>query len=178
MCLQLTVYGRLAQLFSHLAFKNTYITPCTLPVLLVLQSICRAWALHGACNRLSLVQRSCTGCSACVYTRLVLLGYVHAAQRFAWEINPRNYLLLACHAANETVQLNQLRRWYGYHYGDPTESNPKVCAAQAALCNVQRQLNVLLWLLLASGTLQIFLSTKILWSLVTGCTCCAAAHVG
>ena len=59
---------------------------------------------------------------------------VHAAQRFAWEINPRNYLLLACHAANETVQLNQLRRWYGYHYGDPTQSNPKVSVAQAALC--------------------------------------------
>ncbi|CAK0782664.1 pyruvate transporter mpc1 [Coccomyxa viridis] len=57
----------------------------------------------------------------CVYSLLFM--------RFAWEINPRNYLLLACHAANETVQLNQLRHWYGYHYGDPTQSNPKVMAA-------------------------------------------------
>lgn len=41
----------------------------------------------------------------CVYSVLFM--------RFAWMIQPRNYLLLACHAANETVQLNQLRRWYG-----------------------------------------------------------------
>lgn len=40
----------------------------------------------------------------CVYSVLFM--------RFAWMIKPRNYLLLACHAANETVQLNQLRRWY------------------------------------------------------------------
>ena len=33
--------------------------------------------------------------------------------RFAWAIAPRNYLLFACHACNETVQLNLLRRWYG-----------------------------------------------------------------
>jgi hypothetical protein len=25
--------------------------------------------------------------------------------RFAWMVQPRNYLLLACHAANETVQV-------------------------------------------------------------------------
>ncbi|CAL5228861.1 g12071 [Coccomyxa viridis] len=57
----------------------------------------------------------------CVYSALFM--------RFAWEINPRNYLLLACHAANETVQLNQLRRWYGYHYGDPTKETPQVASA-------------------------------------------------
>lgn len=34
--------------------------------------------------------------------------------RFAWMIQPRNYLLLACHASNETVQLNQMRRWWEY----------------------------------------------------------------
>ena len=59
-------------------------------------------------------------------------------QRFAWEINPRNYLLLACHAANETVQLNQLRRWYGYHYGDPTKTTPQVELAGSAhyICRI------------------------------------------
>jgi hypothetical protein len=31
--------------------------------------------------------------------------------RFAWMVQPRNYLLLACHASNETVQLYQLARW-------------------------------------------------------------------
>ena len=39
----------------------------------------------------------------CVYSMLFM--------RFAWMIEPRNYLLLACHASNECVQLNQLRRW-------------------------------------------------------------------
>ena len=27
--------------------------------------------------------------------------------RFAWMVKPRNYLLLACHAANESMQLTQ-----------------------------------------------------------------------
>lgn len=64
-------------------------------------------------------------------------------QRFAWEINPRNYLLLACHAANETVQLNQLRRWYGYHYGDPTKTTPQVELAGTAHYICQNPLPVL-----------------------------------
>ena len=38
----------------------------------------------------------------CVYSLLFM--------RFAWAINPRNYLLFACHASNEAVQLNQMRR--------------------------------------------------------------------
>ncbi|XP_068654674.1 mitochondrial pyruvate carrier 1-like isoform X1 [Aristolochia californica] len=39
----------------------------------------------------------------CVYSGLFM--------RFAWMVQPRNYLLLACHACNETVQLYQLQRW-------------------------------------------------------------------
>ena len=38
----------------------------------------------------------------CIYSLLFM--------RFAWAINPRNYLLFACHASNEAVQLNQMRR--------------------------------------------------------------------
>ncbi len=38
----------------------------------------------------------------CVYSMLFM--------RFAWAIQPRNYLLFACHASNEVVQLNQMRR--------------------------------------------------------------------
>ena len=30
--------------------------------------------------------------------------------RFAWVVQPRNYLLLACHLTNETAQLIQLGR--------------------------------------------------------------------
>ena len=32
--------------------------------------------------------------------------------RFSLAILPRNMLLFACHATNEVVQLNQLRRYY------------------------------------------------------------------
>ncbi|KAF2560811.1 hypothetical protein F2Q70_00014540 [Brassica cretica] len=39
----------------------------------------------------------------CIYSALFM--------RFAWMVQPRNYLLLACHASNETVQLYQLSRW-------------------------------------------------------------------
>lgn len=39
----------------------------------------------------------------CVYSCLFM--------RFAWMVKPRNYLLLACHASNETVQLYQLSRY-------------------------------------------------------------------
>ncbi|GLC41409.1 pyruvate transporter mpc1 [Pleodorina starrii] len=42
----------------------------------------------------------------CIYSLLFM--------RFAWEVKPRNYLLLACHASNETVQLYQLSRWYSW----------------------------------------------------------------
>lgn len=34
--------------------------------------------------------------------------------RFAWLVQPRNYILLGCHAANVCAQGNQLRRW-GIH---------------------------------------------------------------
>ncbi|KAK9904213.1 hypothetical protein WJX75_006887 [Coccomyxa subellipsoidea] len=50
----------------------------------------------------------------CVYSALFM--------RFAWAISPRNYILMACHAANETVQLNQLRRWYEWSSAHPKEA--------------------------------------------------------
>ncbi|WMV40648.1 hypothetical protein MTR67_034033 [Solanum verrucosum] len=39
----------------------------------------------------------------CVYSALFM--------RFAWMVQPRNYLLMVSHASNETVQLYQLSRW-------------------------------------------------------------------
>lgn len=41
----------------------------------------------------------------------VLCVYSILCMRFAWMVCPRNYLLLACHASNESVQLYQLSRW-------------------------------------------------------------------
>ena len=49
----------------------------------------------------------------CVYSLLFM--------RFSWVIEPRNYLLLACHASNEAVQLNQLRRWGAWAATQPRE---------------------------------------------------------
>lgn len=37
--------------------------------------------------------------------------------RFAWMVNPRNYLLFACHATNEAAQLVQLYRFVEYNGG-------------------------------------------------------------
>ncbi|KAJ1830879.1 pyruvate transporter mpc1 [Coemansia sp. RSA 2711] len=37
--------------------------------------------------------------------------------RFAWMVNPRNYLLFACHATNEAAQLVQLYRFVDYNGG-------------------------------------------------------------
>lgn len=42
----------------------------------------------------------------CVYSLLFM--------RFAWMVQPRNYLLLACHASNEGAQLYQLSRKIKY----------------------------------------------------------------
>jgi hypothetical protein len=58
-------------------------------------------------------------CTAmCVYSCLFM--------RFAWMVKPRNYILLACHASNESVQLYQLSRWYRW------STSPEGQAAAAA----------------------------------------------
>ncbi|KAK3825042.1 MAG: hypothetical protein J3Q66DRAFT_326773 [Benniella sp.] len=36
--------------------------------------------------------------------------------RFAWMVQPRNYLLFACHATNEAAQLTQGYRYLQYHH--------------------------------------------------------------
>mmetsp|Transcript_71505 Transcript_71505/g.225822 ORF Transcript_71505/g.225822 Transcript_71505/m.225822 type:complete len:138 (+) Transcript_71505:179-592(+) len=42
----------------------------------------------------------------------VLCVYSCLFMRFAWVVQPRNYLLLACHASNECVQQYQFWRWF------------------------------------------------------------------
>ncbi|XP_046847717.1 mitochondrial pyruvate carrier 1-like [Xenia sp. Carnegie-2017] len=49
----------------------------------------------------------------CVYSALFM--------RFAWKVQPRNLLLLACHMTNETCQLIQLGRWANYEHAKPVE---------------------------------------------------------
>merc|ERR1712007_350366 len=36
--------------------------------------------------------------------------------RFAWRVQPRNYLLLSCHVTNMFAQSNQLARWANYQW--------------------------------------------------------------
>ncbi|KAI8614460.1 hypothetical protein BC830DRAFT_1127435 [Chytriomyces sp. MP71] len=43
----------------------------------------------------------------CVYSALFM--------KFAIDVQPRNYLLFACHAANEVAQLTQGYRFVNYH---------------------------------------------------------------
>lgn len=40
----------------------------------------------------------------------VLMVYSGLFMRFAWMVQPRNYLLLACHASNELCQSYQMSR--------------------------------------------------------------------
>jgi hypothetical protein len=44
--------------------------------------------------------------------------------RFAWMVQPRNYLLLACHACNETVQLYHLQRIIRYQQSAAAKATP------------------------------------------------------
>ncbi|KIK70966.1 hypothetical protein GYMLUDRAFT_210670 [Collybiopsis luxurians FD-317 M1] len=43
-----------------------------------------------------------------------LACYSATFSRFAWVVQPRNYLLLACHLTNVTAQSTQLYRWNEY----------------------------------------------------------------
>ena len=45
---------------------------------------------------------------------LALSIYSGLFMRFAWMVKPRNYLLFACHATNETLQLTQAYRYLTY----------------------------------------------------------------
>uniref|UniRef100_A0A7R9Z5L1 Mitochondrial pyruvate carrier n=1 Tax=Chlamydomonas euryale TaxID=1486919 RepID=A0A7R9Z5L1_9CHLO len=57
----------------------------------------------------------------CVYSVLFM--------RFAWEVQPRNYLLFACHACNECVQLTQMGRWYNWWRTEGSKASEEAKAA-------------------------------------------------
>lgn len=53
--------------------------------------------------------------------------------RFAWRVQPRNYLLFACHATNATAQLVQEGRFINYWYlGGKENKKPIASAADKA----------------------------------------------
>ena len=53
--------------------------------------------------------------------------------RFAWRVQPRNYLLFACHATNATAQLVQEGRFINYWYfGGREKKHPVTSAADGA----------------------------------------------
>ncbi|EOR04110.1 hypothetical protein E3P77_00055 [Wallemia ichthyophaga] len=45
-----------------------------------------------------------------------MVVYSTTFSRFAWRVNPRNYLLLACHATNAVTQSVQALRFSNYWY--------------------------------------------------------------
>jgi len=50
-------------------------------------------------------------------TQVVYSGFF---VRFAWMVQPRNYILAGCHTANVCAQSNQLRRWVEMKQGEGT----------------------------------------------------------
>lgn len=54
----------------------------------------------------------------CMYSMLFM--------RFAWVVQPRNYILLSCHAANETVQSYNMYRWADHTYSLSNPKSPEV----------------------------------------------------
>ncbi|KAJ9067359.1 pyruvate transporter mpc1 [Entomophthora muscae] len=61
--------------------------------------------------------------------------YSMVFMRFAWMVQPRNLLLLSCHATNECVQLTQGYRFVQHHYfpasagsGSPQTMSPAAVA--------------------------------------------------
>ncbi|EJT98050.1 UPF0041-domain-containing protein [Dacryopinax primogenitus] len=63
-----------------------------------------------------------------------LAAYSMVFMRFAWRVQPRNYLLFACHATNTTAQLVQGARFVNYWYmgGREKKLGPAGVAAQDA----------------------------------------------
>ncbi|KAK9505118.1 hypothetical protein O3M35_009246 [Rhynocoris fuscipes] len=52
--------------------------------------------------------------------------YSMVFMRFAWKVQPRNLLLLACHFTNECAQLTQGARFIKYNYlSDNSDNIPK-----------------------------------------------------
>ncbi|KAM5290782.1 mitochondrial pyruvate carrier 1-like protein [Glossophaga mutica] len=60
-----------------------------------------------------------------------LILYSMAFMRFAYRVQPRNLLLMACHSANVVAQSVQASRFVVYHYGGGAEKTPAVATVIA-----------------------------------------------
>lgn len=54
------------------------------------------------------------------------MAYSGLFMRFAWAVQPRNYILFGCHSANVLAQGNQLRRWGEYSIAQGDEGKAAV----------------------------------------------------
>ncbi|KAE9452526.1 hypothetical protein C3L33_15570, partial [Rhododendron williamsianum] len=71
----------------------------------VIAVCCNWWIRQGLVDMKKspeMISGNMTG-AMCIYSAL--------SMRFAWMLQPRNYLLLACHASNEMVQLYHFPWW-------------------------------------------------------------------
>ncbi|RSH77883.1 uncharacterized protein EHS24_002954 [Apiotrichum porosum] len=63
-----------------------------------------------------------------------LAVYSMIFMRFAWRVQPRNYLLFACHATNAAAQSLQEARFVNYWYfGGREKKKPELITADAAI---------------------------------------------
>ncbi|KAI0651889.1 UPF0041-domain-containing protein [Trametes meyenii] len=60
-----------------------------------------------------------------------LASYSMVFMRFAWRVQPRNYLLFACHATNASAQSVQLGRFVNYWYLGGKDKKVAPAAQQA-----------------------------------------------
>jgi mitochondrial pyruvate carrier 2 len=86
----------------------------------------------------------------------VMIGYSSLFVRFAWAVQPRNYLLFACHSFNIAAQLNQMRRAIEYKIANvPTAAKElKELGQKVAMGGV-----VLAGTLLSSNKIKAVMST-------------------
>jgi mitochondrial pyruvate carrier 2 len=56
----------------------------------------------------------------------VMIGYSSLFMRFAWMVQPRNYLLFACHSFNVAAQMNQLRRAIEYKLSNVPDASEEL----------------------------------------------------
>ncbi|XP_032282385.1 mitochondrial pyruvate carrier 1-like protein [Phoca vitulina] len=61
-----------------------------------------------------------------------LIFYSMAFMRFAYRVQPRNLLLLACHSTNVVAQSVQLSRYLNHHYGGDAAPAADIAATEAA----------------------------------------------
>lgn len=87
----------------------------------------------------------------------VMIGYSSLFIRFAWAVQPRNYLLFACHTFNVAAQLNQLRRAIEYKINNiPNAAQEfKELGQKAAIAGI-----VLATTLFSSNKIKAFMTTN------------------